>query len=141
MTRVNIDVRELRNAYLAGIFDGEGDLSRSGKTGLQLGIAQANYPFLDKIREEYEGNLNQHEGCWQWSLRGSAAKQIKFLDDVAPYVVLRSEEVTIALEILKLSPGTSRQQEPLRVTLLREKLFEALKEAAERRRFGFREKP
>lgn len=134
-----VDVRELRKAHQAGIFDGEGYCcAKTDHSGLQVGVAQANYPFCESFRDEYGGSLQAVGDVWKWQL-GGAPDQLVFLRAITPYLVLRNKEVAIAIEICKLVPVRGRHITP-KEALLRERLFILLKDASIVRRFGYREK-
>lgn len=137
MSITYIDVRELNRAYQAGIFDGEGTCFRE-RMHLKVGIAQANIPFLEAFKDEFGGSVYKtSEGNWQWSLT-DAPSQLVFLRAISPYVKLKAREVAICIEICKIMPGRGAKPDP-RNQLLRERLFEMLKEAAELRINGYRE--
>lgn len=138
MSVTYIDERELKRAYQAGIFDGEGHCFRDGMH-LKVGISQANYPFLEVFMNEFGGGVVEtNKDNWQWNCTG-AVQQLVFLRAIRPYLILKAKEVNIAIELCKLVPPTGVNT-TLKNKVLREKLFDMLWEAAELRKFGYREK-
>src|SRR5712664_1174321 len=103
------DKPEVRAAYLAGFFDGEGHVCPIDHPDtiiplLHVGLSQTNFVFLDLVKVLYGGGVSENaNGCWNWQLYG-AEKQLKFLSDIQPYVILTHEEVSIAIEICKVTP-------------------------------------
>lgn len=139
MSITYIDERELKRAYQAGIFDGEGHCFREANH-LKVGIAQANYPFLEGFKDEFTGSIDPVNGVsWQWNLFG-APKQLVFLKGVLPYLILKTREVAIAIELCKIIPARGVVLSD-KNKALRERLFNMLDEAAKLRKFGYREKP
>lgn len=135
---IGIDIKELKRAYQAGIFDGEGHCFRS-QMHLKVGIAQANWPFLEAFREEFGGGVVEtNPDNWQWNCM-SAPEQLIFLRSIQPYLTLKAREVIIAIEICKLTPPAGTNCDA-KNQLLRERLFELLEQASEIRRFGYRKK-
>lgn len=141
-----VDTRELKKAYLAGIFDGEGSISiiRHPDTViplLHIAISQTNFPFLNEISKIYGGNCSENKnGCWNWQLYG-AAKQVRFLSAIQPYAILKAEEIAISIELCRLTPEKGqnvKHTQDERTQLLRFKLLELLEAAADRRRTEFR---
>lgn len=136
----HVDIKELRKAYLAGIFDGEGNIQRD-RMILHVSIAQVNYPFLQAITEEYNGHVDKNGDCWKWCL-GKASEQLRFFTAIQPYSILYAEVLPIVIELCSqvAKLGTNNRYQDVKVQLLREKLFELFEAANNRRRFAFREK-
>jgi len=101
--------RRSMRAYLAGFFDGEGwiKVSKSGQSNPCLHVAVAStdpLPIGLFLAEFPEGKLyyrkSQKEHWapqWQFELLGTNAQ--RFLEEMKPYIVLKHDQVKIALSI------------------------------------------
>ena len=134
-------MRILELPYVAGIFDGEGSTGNTtdnrGCRKLQLFIANDYKPLLEQIKVQFGGGVCESTpGSWQWTT-GAADAMFAFLTAVLPYLVIKAKEASIALAITttirEKGGGKLTDQE----VLLRERLFEMLKEATLERKKKF----
>lgn len=110
-------------AYLAGFFDGEGYVGISSdhpkwKNGdvyyrLRINVAQKNPVVLLRLKSIYGGTLHQgKDGVWKWYADGKMG--CSFLSDIFPFLVIKKQQVELALEFQSLNVGkgkTSLQKE------------------------------
>ena len=102
--------------WVAGFFDGEGSVfveiakSQNARRGvrnlLTASITQTSLPCLNLIREHFGGNIiaithsrrhNMNNSvCYIWRVRSKDA--LVFLETIAPYVVVKKEQVELALQ-------------------------------------------
>ena len=95
-------------AYLAGLFDGEGSI-RIEPTGqfIQLRIANKNLEVIKWVKNNFGGTIEidafkRKEGYkknihYSWQM-GNAAGVKKFLKMVQPYLIIRYQKCTEALD-------------------------------------------
>jgi hypothetical protein len=128
--------------YLAGFFDGEGMVSicyvrkriwKSDPTkktfGFRavVGIANTHKPILELIKQEFGGDmyLNKRtnpnwQPVWAWKLTGKNA-QIKFLQFIEPFVVVKRQPVLLGLQYLstvgKIGSRTSQDDWDTRIAI------------------------
>lgn len=97
--------REIRCAYAAGLFDGEGHIAISYRTrgtrivfGYRLDIANVNRTMLQRIQEWFGGNitLNKRNRVYYLLLAGDTADA--FLVSIRPYLIAKADEADIAIE-------------------------------------------
>lgn len=120
-------------AYIAGILDGEGSIcitrtttrgekiprGRPGmlyeKHTLIVNIVNTHHPLLEKIHALYGGHIHTQRAiagrkqCYAWYVRGHQAK--RFLTDMQQFVLVKAEQVQLALRYLglpKWSPDEKR---------------------------------
>lgn len=102
-------------AWAAGFFDGEGSVfvevaksanTRRGiRTALHVSVTQTSVPCLDLLKGWFGGKIQMitpyrratmnNSVCYIWRLLNRDA--IPFLEAVAPYVVVKKEQVELAL--------------------------------------------
>jgi len=142
-------ISETTKAYIAGFFDGEGSVglyemkSRKGKGGsygLQVTINNVNPLPLKLIQEIFDGRLNiieyQKENfpikrtVWQWRI--NAKKAEFFLSQILDYVIIKKEEILLALEYRKtlLKCGKQKHREMItdELYIKRKKMAQKMKE-------------
>jgi hypothetical protein len=129
-----IDSRELENAYLAGLFDGEGCIYLTN-VGYEvrypgISIAQTDSDFLHVLKEKYGGQVNKSGTTLYFT---GASKIAEFLTRILPYLILRHKEAFILIEICKLVPVSGKNMSD-RDKLLRLKLEDMLEKAANNRK-------
>lgn len=146
-----VDHKETQASYLAGVFDGEGSvcLNRAAHARLpycQTSIAQNNVPFLETLKDRFGGSVIKSRARtngwnWAWQLR-DATKQVTFLTGISPYVVIKHEEVMLAIELCKaIASGNRGLDVSEQEELVRLILASRLEEAAERRKQSFWKEP
>lgn len=118
-----MNLTELEKAYIAGIIDGEGSISCSyGNNGLpQLFVAVGmGKPILPLWLKEKIGtgtysqcvSKYSHDGfMYQWNLAGATAKPL--LEAIQPFIVLKREEVRIALLFIDTLKSRSQRQQKM----------------------------
>jgi hypothetical protein len=102
--------------WVAGFFDGEGSVfveiaknkntRRGVRNLLTVSITQTSTPCLRLIKDQFGGNIaaitqsrrrNMNNSvCYIWRVRSKDA--IAFLEVIAPYVVVKKEQVELALQ-------------------------------------------
>jgi hypothetical protein len=111
-------------AWAAGFFDGEGsvfvEISKSKNTRrgvrnlLTVSVTQTSIPCLSLFKERFGGSIAaitksrrnhmNNSVCYMWRVRSKNA--VAFLEIVAPYVVVKKEQVELALQYpLTLADG------------------------------------
>ena len=111
-------------AYLAGFFDGEGNIYIQGLRpsrhcyNLSVRISQANRWILERYRMAFGGLIREIKptsltarGIWQWMIAGRQA--MAFLKAIYPYLILKQGEAKIAIEFqsTRRKRGTSLTEE------------------------------
>lgn len=102
-------------AYWAGIFDGEGSISicrgpsKSCHTGfrykLQIAVTSADEWLVQALRMAFGGSINisaspwSGRPIWRWTL--TAHRAMECLELIAPYLHLKREQATIAIQFQK----------------------------------------
>ena len=113
-------------AWAAGFFDGEGsvfvEISKNKNTRrrvrnlLTASVTQTSTPCLNLFKEHFGGNITpitknrrshmNNSVCYVWRVRSKDA--IAFLEAIAPYVVVKKEQVELALQY-PLTPADGRK--------------------------------
>lgn len=104
-----LDVR-----YLAGLFDGEGNVGMVPKESgfyLRVGISNTHKGVLDEIMDQFGGKINTRKPkgkckeCHQWVATYGPA--LRFLEAVKPHLVIKKKQAELGLEWKKyrLGPG------------------------------------
>jgi len=104
-----------RNAYFAGLFDGEGCVyiystnktlrSKNKKHVLSVVINNTNPVIIQELLKNFGGYLQYQEAkgnrraLWYWKM--SAKKAENFLKIIFPYLIVKKAEVELALEFRK----------------------------------------
>ncbi len=111
--------------YIAGFLDGEGHITimrsypgraryKMGFHSIQVVMANNKVKVLEWIQMRIGGAIYSQEAsesrgnrktCYRLVLSGQKSKQ--FLLTIAPYVLLKGEQVALALEYLELGKGTN----------------------------------
>lgn len=97
---------ELEKAYFAGMTDGDGyvTIHRSRKDypdniRVVMGKKDATVPVMAK--DIWEGSVyHSKQGMWIWDIK--ALKARRFLEDIAPYIKIKKEQVELALEFFEI---------------------------------------
>ena len=120
----------LNNAYVAGLFDGEGTVSLiytkvrpwvSNPTkrvmGFKFTIALSNTyrPILEVLQRQFHGDIScsklprnkNHKTVWSWKI-GGRDKQIIFLNIIAPFCIIKKEQIKLGLAYLETSKGAGQ---------------------------------
>ena len=111
-------------AYAAGLLDGEGcvgcDRNRTIEIRIDIGMTKKALPILKRMEAEYGGKVRKVREAtdrWEeahcWNVNGQEAAV--FLRLVEPFVILKEEQVRLALEIQELrdsqpQTATGREQ-------------------------------
>jgi hypothetical protein len=103
-----------RIAYWAGFFDGEGCITlldtagKKDKKGryfkLHINISQCNRQILEDLANDFDGriythhryNKSNHRQAWAWE--ASPTQAARFLRAIEPYVILKRDQVKLALD-------------------------------------------
>jgi len=100
--------------YVAGFFDGEGCVysqlqwiqgkyEKYPRISVQVTIAQTDLNILKLIEKWFGGKTKIHmlnrttKTCYQWRVVGKI-EVMRFLNTIRPYVVVKKEQVELALE-------------------------------------------
>jgi hypothetical protein len=90
--------------YAAGFFDGEGHVciraprDHNPSWALELGISQMDRRPLDLIQERWGGTVAGPRVNAQYEWRANGLKAEQFLRDINPHVIVKAEQIAIALE-------------------------------------------
>src|SRR5215469_2054711 len=99
------------DAYLAGIFDGEGhisiscDLRRKWSIYVEIGATNTCIAPLNLLKKAYGGNVRPrtvpkgHKPCWCWKASGKDAHWA--LSRMQPWLLIKRHKAKVALSILK----------------------------------------
>jgi len=114
--------KELRVAYLAGVFDGEGTvgfyfMKGTGRTGLgqwviSTSVSMCCKEVLEEFVEVFDGKIypcNRKGGVrpvYNWQLKVSRVEP--FLQDIIPYLIEKKEQALLAIEIRDLQRTLKR---------------------------------
>lgn len=107
-------------AYVAGIIDGEGSISITGKRTIsekgtpywvfdvEVGAYNTAPPLLVWLKQHFGGEYaprkpqtGQRKPCYRWRLIDNGTRQ-QFLTAVLPYLVIKGEQARIVLKYLSL---------------------------------------
>ncbi len=125
--------------YIAGLFDGEGcigqNFTNTGFRVLQVSISNNYKPVLDDLKLQFGGGVYPLNKCFQWRI-GAADDIFVFLTAVSPHLFIKKAEAAVALAISQTVGSGGRLTD--QTILLRERLFDMLTEAGDRRK-SFRE--
>lgn len=115
----------INDQYAAGFFDGEGCVycykhkrwkSSQGTFDYQVRItvSNTNAEILRLLSEAYGGSVHQmyspkgnRRACWQWTI--AARKALAFMERVSPFLIIKKNEVTKAMELQKRIISHQRQ--------------------------------
>lgn len=121
-------------AYLAGVFDGEGWITRANGQGIRVGVQMTDKDILDRFVAAFGGNLYgpqnrpNRKPIYQWWVQ--AREDVwRFLDAVAPFLGERRKARIKELADLRVSKGTIQRE---KVLLMRADLGWSPKRIAER---------
>lgn len=135
---------ELSNEYIAGFFDGEGCITSSlqwtsGKyikkprVAVHVTISNTRKDVLEAIGNKYDGTVSskgqgKHKNCFHLRIVGKA-KMKKFLTSIYPYLVIKKDDVVLALEFIESLRDKNLGPEPLPIEVhnMRQRVNEALK--------------
>jgi len=103
--------------YIAGFFDGEGGIYVTQKTDKRFGksilvrnircqVTNGDIKVLKMIQQKYGGVIRekQREEGWKPAFYLEIASQkdiLKFLQDIEPYLIVKKEQVKLAIQYLK----------------------------------------
>lgn len=95
-------------AYFAGFFDGEGTVDirqrRMGKyqrLEVRCAIYQMVIEPLEEIKNQYGGSIAKYNKVNRLVISGDGMK--RFLRDIRPHLIVKADEVGLALAFLELS--------------------------------------
>lgn len=109
--------------YVAGFFDGEGSIGiyRNGRgnfhlrTQLTQNITPSSERLLKELHSKWGGNLNvmrsdayKRGGAYNWQLNSASA--LKFLEEIAPFLVLKRDQAELAIAWQKAKPKPERDK-------------------------------
>ncbi len=91
----------LHNAYVAGIFDGEGHISfllrkDTGYLKCEIGISGSEPELMDALLEKYpEGNVFGHDSTnrQMYNFRISGTYLARFMSDIREFVLVKQKEL------------------------------------------------
>lgn len=105
--------QEIMAAYTAGIFDGEGYVgidriskSTGSKTihhGIRVVISQKDGLIMNWLKSNFGGNVYQQRNntdyfIYRWRIHSKKAAY--FLETIYPYLIIKKEQVKLALEFV-----------------------------------------
>lgn len=104
-----------RNAYIAGIIDGEGSIGfRKGKNQtIHLYVSNTHMPLLDWLKNKcggticcyikiclmdcQENHFHKRHRCWRWTVQGERAAII--LQNILPYLIIKKQQTEKVLKL------------------------------------------
>jgi len=96
-------------AYVAGLIDGEGCVhlcatKNTYRARVTVGMTEPALPLLTQLHDEWGGSLTRSRpattkwsAAWVWTLTGVDAATL--LNEVRPYLRMKSEQARLALEV------------------------------------------
>jgi hypothetical protein len=127
------------NAYIAGLFDGEGCIVVSqngidGTMGLRASISNSYKPALDLVAAQYGGRVclaklgkGHKHTVWSWYISGRDAA--RFLEALYPYLIIKREQALVALRFQEtMKQSSAGQVLPRALVEVREALRRELQE-------------
>lgn len=113
-----ITQKNLRNAYFAGFFDGDGwaSITKAGRPdgGKQyqrfVALSQTDSGMAKHLKTVYGGTIDfrpAKPNClpqYQWAVRSSQQQEI-FLLSVIPYLIEKRERANLVLQMIRLGPA------------------------------------
>jgi hypothetical protein len=114
-------------SYLAGIFDGEGTVyiflrdKESHFTSLSTAISNTSLPLMRWLIKNFGGRFSLssskaqrgYKPQYRWEPKGKKNKELFFLG-ILPYLVIKREQVIVALEYIKIEGPDPELKEQLR---------------------------
>ena len=92
----------MEEAYLAGIFDGEGSVFQN-EGRWRVSVTNGHYRTLERFKENFGGSITErkrekehHAQCWSWNGSGSAAQRMA--SALLPFLEIKREQVERAVE-------------------------------------------
>lgn len=118
------------NAYIAGIFDGEGCIGiyrrvrvdrKNPEYPCELRISNTNKNVIEFIKRHFKeglvytwiGRSSTRRQMWSWEVRGK--KAMNFLQTVYPYLVIKKDQAKIAIEFVKRFRKNARGRTPAEI--------------------------
>lgn len=104
------DTTSTELAYFAGFFDGEGMVAIYPRKYVAA-LANTDVRPLQRAQEIWGGYICSQNAdtrpaairdLWRWQIYGHNARA--FLEDIRPYVILKSEQIDVYLEALAVVP-------------------------------------
>ena len=92
--------------YAAGFFDADGSVAAYARAKgmpeyVQVNMVNTCREVLEQLQARYGGKIELHrDGCYLLRLTATPSKF--FLEDVLPYVIVKRNQVKVALEIIGL---------------------------------------
>lgn len=133
-----VKINENKLAWAAGFFDGEGCILTTkpikNKVGgeIRLSIGQVNARPLKEFQKLFGGSIIlEKRGVYKWQLSGYEAV-FSVLEQLEPYLILKDNEVAIALKYKKYYAPVVRGQYTEEIFLMRNRthsLIKGLKDA------------
>lgn len=124
--------KEIKLAYIAGLFDGEGTvtLSYNNKKDIYraatVSMSSTSIELLELLVEEFGGSIvkqkvykEHHKQSWSWRLQRRNA--ISFLDSILPYMMEKEKIRRASLlcnEYIKVTPRNGRYSKELKAAKL-----------------------
>ena len=129
---------DTESAYLAGFFDGDGCVNISSRKGqahyLQVVFSQCNRQFLDDwCGKVGKGSVHKNSGftdgshkkeLWHWRLSDRQAESVLIM--MLPYLELKAEQATIAIQFMGTKKRYGRAGVPAHILEQREQFKLAL---------------
>jgi hypothetical protein len=114
----------LSDEYIAGFFDGEGSVGIDAYGKVRVSIAQKRPEILYMIQEQYNGYVySKHHPVFEGYMLNFLGKKDcqKILTAIFPYLVVKRDEVEIALKAVELIKDHHRGCDPLSYNELKER--------------------
>lgn len=101
-------ITDLQKAYFAGMIDGDGCISiikEHSSYTIQVTVLMTRKEVPELLHSLYDGRLSthsrqeNHKDVWCW--RVSYQKAENFLLDIQPFLILKSEQCRLALDLRK----------------------------------------
>uniref|UniRef100_A0A6M3M237 Homing endonuclease LAGLIDADG domain-containing protein n=1 Tax=viral metagenome TaxID=1070528 RepID=A0A6M3M237_9ZZZZ len=92
----------MEEAYLAGIFDGEGSVFQN-EGRWRVSVTNGHYRTLERFKERFGGSITErkptephHSMCWNWSGSGHVAHRMA--EALLPFLQIKRDQVGRACE-------------------------------------------
>ena len=99
--------RNTLNSYAAGLMDGEGCVRWNRTPSIE--ITNKHYGVLVRMAKKWDGSIRlKDEDVFVWTVCGK--KALKFISDVAPYSIIKYQQIVALLNAAKATKWIDRNR-------------------------------